>query len=364
MNHSRHFLAAALACALLAGTPFAVEPAHAQQRTTQVAPLRVTGFDVEQVDRLEPGAELNFTVWGTPGAGVVVQIDGSKRTVRLDETTAGRYQGSYVVGRSDRIGPESRVHANLRSGNRVATATLGEALQVGWSLPGEAALVPEIQSVNVAREPGRGRAETLRYTVRGTPGGQASVQLQGSQPANVVLDEVRAGEYIGRHVLPQGAWVDTQQPLVAQLRLGTRTTRFSAENAYAGVDLRARRADNRGDRCADCATVQAVNEVVVDGDGKVLGTVAGGVLGAVVGSQIGKGDGRKLAGVAGAVGGALLGREIQRRHNQRTQYEVVVRQNDGVQRTVVYDQLPSLRVGDRVRIVGETLEPVSNSDNR
>jgi outer membrane lipoprotein SlyB len=355
MNHSRHFSAAALACALLAGTPFAVEPAHAQQRTTQAAALRVTGFDVEQVDRIEPGAELNFTVWGTPGAGVVVQIDGSKRAVRLDEITAGRYQGSYVVSRSDRIGQESRVHANLRSGNRVATATLGEALQVGWSLPGEAALVPEIQSVNVASERSRGRVETLRYTVRGTPGGQASVQLQGSQPANVVLDEVSAGEYVGRHVLPQGAWVDTQQPLVAQLRLGTRTTRTSLDNAYANVDLRARRAD-RGDRCPDCATVQAVNEVVVDGEGKVLGTVAGGVLGAVVGSQIGKGDGRKLAGVAGAVGGALLGREIQRRHNQRTQYEVVVRQNDGVQRTVVYAEPPSLRVGDRVRIVGETLE--------
>jgi outer membrane lipoprotein SlyB len=352
MNHSRHFSALALACALVAGMPFAAQPAQAQQRTTQAAALRVTGFDVEQVDRLEPGAELNFTVWGTPGAGVVVQIDGSKRTVRLDEITAGRYQGSYVVGRSDRIGPESRVHANLRSGNRVATATLGEALQVGWALPGEAALVPEIQSVKVAREPGRGRSETLRYTVRGTPGGQASVQLQGSQPANVVLDEVRAGEYVGTHVLPQGAWVDTQQPLVAQLRLGTRTTRSSIDNAYAGVDLRA----SRSDRCADCATVQAVNEVVVDGEGKVLGTVAGGVLGAVVGSQIGKGDGRKLAGVAGAVGGALLGREIQRRHNQRTQYEVVVRQNDGMQRSVVYDQLPSLRVGDRVRVVGETLE--------
>jgi hypothetical protein len=34
--------------------------------------LRVTGFDVEQVDRLEPGAELNFTVWGTPGAAVLL----------------------------------------------------------------------------------------------------------------------------------------------------------------------------------------------------------------------------------------------------------------------------------------------------
>ena len=80
------------------------------------------------------------------------------------------------------------------------------------------------------------------------------------------------------------------------------------------------------------------------------------MLGAVVGSQFGKGDGRTAAGVAGAVGGALLGREIQKRSNQRTQYEVVVRMNDGAQRTVVYAEAPSWRVGDRVRVVGETLE--------
>jgi outer membrane lipoprotein SlyB len=355
MKHAMQFSAAALACALLAGAPVPAAAATPQRPTqaAQVATLRVTGFDVEQVDRLEPGAELNFTVWGTPGAAVLLQIDGSRRQVRLDETTAGRYQGSYVVGRSDRIGQESRVHANLRQGNRVATATLGEALQTGWPLPGEA-MQPEIQSVGVAREAGGGRSEALRYTVRGTPGGQASVQLQGSENRNVVLDEVRPGEYTGTYVLPQGAWVDTELPLVAQLRAGNRSVQSRVNNAYANVDLRARRAGY--DSCADCATVQAVNEVVVDGEGKVLGTVAGGVLGAVVGNQIGKGDGRTVARVAGALGGALLGREIQRRSNQRTQYEVVVRMSDGLQRSVVYADAPSLRVGDRVRVVGETLE--------
>jgi len=357
MKRSMHFPAAALACALVAASPFWAEPTQAQQRSSRNAPavLRVTGFDVEQVDRLEPGAELNFTVWGTPGAVVLLQIDGSRRTLRLDEMTPGRYQGSYIVSRSDRIGPESRVHANLRRDNRVTTALLGEALQTGWPMPGEQALVPEIQSAAVMREPGRGRTEALRYTVRGTPGGQASVQLQGSQSTNVVLDEVRPGEYSGTYVLPQGAWVDTEQPLVAQLRLGNRTARSSVANAYDNVNFTARRANV----CHDCATVQAVNAVTVDGDGRVLGTVAGGVLGAVVGSQFGKGDGRTAAGVAGAVGGALLGREIQRRQGQRTQYEVVVRMNDGLQRTVVYADPPPWRVGEGVRVVGDTLEPLN-----
>lgn len=354
MNHALQMSVLALACALGAAGP---SMAQAQQRSTvqaHAAP-RVTGFDVQQVDRLEPGAELNFTVWGTPGATVLLQIDGGQRSVRLEETTSGRYQGAYVVGRSDRIGPDSRVHANLRRDNRVATALLGEALQVGWPVPAAAAAVPEIQSVGVSREPTRGPAETLRYTVRGTPGGQASVQLQGNPTRNLVLDEVRPGEYSGTYTLPQNAWLDTEQPLVAQLRLGSRTAQSNIANAYAGVDLRARRGDGFAS-CTDCATVQAVNEVVVDGEGRVLGTVAGGVLGAVVGSQFGKGDGRTAAGVAGAVGGALLGREIQKRQGQRKQYEVVVRMNDGQQRSVVYAEPPSWRVGDRVRLAGETLE--------
>jgi outer membrane lipoprotein SlyB len=350
MKHAKHFSATALACALVAGSPFLAEPVQAQ-RSAQPSSLRVTGFDVEQVDRLEPGAELNFTVWGTPGAVVLLQIDGSRRTVRLDETSAGRYEGSYVIGRSDRIGPDSRVHANLRRDNRVTTAMLGEALQVGWPVPGQA-LMPEIQSATVVREPGRGRSEALRYTVRGTPGGQASVLLQGSETRNIILEEIRPGEYAGTYVLPRGAWVDTERPLTAQLRLGDRSVRSSVPNAYAAVNLPPRRVDAA---CYDCATVQAVNTVQVDGEGRVLGTVAGGVLGAVVGSQFGKGDGRTAAGVAGAVGGALLGREIQKRHNERTQYEVVARMNDGQQRSFIYADPPAFRVGDTVRVVGDTL---------
>lgn len=351
---SRPSLAASLlACVLCVAPPLLTDVARAQSSQSVAGPLRVTGFDVEQVDRVEPGAELFFTIWGTPGATVLVQIDGARRGVQLDETTPGRYQGSYTVGRSDRIGPESRVHANLRRDNRVATAQLGEALQAGWPAQAGAYQAPAIESVVVTREPGRGRPETLRYTVRGTPGGQASVQLLGSQARNLVLDEGRPGEYSAVYTLPQGGWVDTGQPLVAQLRVGDRTTRTEVANAYERVDVSTRRGPPS---CRDCGVVQAVNAVEVDGDGRVLGTVAGGVLGAVVGSQIGKGDGRTAAGVAGAIGGALLGREIQKRNSRRTQYEVLVRLDDGTQRTVVYADAPNLRAGDPVRIVGDALE--------
>jgi outer membrane lipoprotein SlyB len=361
MKHKTHQIAATtLACCLMLGAPFYPLVAQAQ-KTSQAATQapRVTGFDVEQVERIEPGAELNFTVWGTAGAAALLQIDGAKRPLQLGETTPGRYQGSYTVGRSDRINADSVVHVNLRRDNRVATATLGEALQTGWPVPGAAAVAPEIQSLKVSRDGNRSRVDTLRFSLVGTPGGQASVQVQGSQPRTVVLDETSAGQYTGSFVLPSGMRVDTSQPLLAKLRLGNNTTQTTLANAYDGINLAPRYVQ----ACTDCAVVQAVNTVQVDGDGKVLGTVAGGVLGAVVGSQFGKGDGRTAAGVAGAVGGALLGREIQRRNGQRTQYEVVVRQPDGQTRTVNFAEAPAFKVGDSVRIVGDTLEaaPRNNS---
>ena len=185
--------------------------------------------------------------------------------------------------------------------------------------------------------------------MRGTPGGQASVQLKGSQARNVMLEEVRPGEYSGVYVLPQGAWVDTQQPLVAQLRQGNRSAQSSVSNAYAGAGLRATRAGY--DSCLDCATVQAVNQVVVDGDGKVLGTVAGSVLGAVVGSQFGKGDGRTAARILGAVGGAYAGREIEKQVVKDKRYNVSVRLHSGATQTVQLAQDPGLKAGQQVKIV-------------
>ena len=107
--------------------------------------------------------------------------------------------------------------------------------------------------------------------------------------------------------------------------------------------------------CLDCGRVLAVNRVEVDGDGGYVGSAAGGVLGAVVGSQIGQGNGRTAAGVAGAIGGALLGREIERRNSRKVHHEVVVRLDNGAQRTVAFNDPPSFRVGDRVQLTGSTL---------
>ncbi len=346
-------LAIALMSTGAAGLSVAPLPVLAQTAAVRAEMPRISSIDVRAVDRIEPGADLEFTMWGTSGAIATLQIDGATRPLTLYEDSPGVYRGTYTVARRDRIGPDSRVTANLRRDNRVATATLGEALQTDWPSPVAAAQRPEISKVTVT-DGGRRNPDTLRFTMLGTPGGQASVQLQGSNPRVLVMEEIRPGEYTVLHRLPAGARVATDRPLVARLRVGDRVATSSVDNAYQGLaNLRGR--DDKW--CAECGVVEAVNAVEVDGNGKVIGTLAGGALGALLGSQIGKGDGRTAAGVAGAVGGALLGREIARRQGHEVQYEVVVRLNQGERRVVMAQSAPSVKVGDAVRVVGDHVEP-------
>lgn len=363
MKHIRNRLALAALATLCASTlPMGHAVAQTSYASARVPAMpRVTAFDVKTVGQVESGTELDFTVWGTPGSAAVLHIDGAQRNLPLTEVVPGRYEGTYTVGRRDRIGPGSKVTANLRKNNQVTTALLAEPLQNGWPSPLAADTTPHIELLDADNEPGRRGRNTVRYTLKGTPGGSASVQIDGSQPSTLTLEEVRPGEYTGVYTLPPGQWLATDHALVGRLRVGDRSTVTTANNAYDDVRLDMRPDNRRWNRmpmsCSDCGHVEQVNRVEVDGNGKVIGTVAGGLLGAVVGSQFGKGDGRTAAGVAGAVGGALLGREIGNRSGHRTQYEVVVRTPSGERRTVNVDEPPTVKVGDAVRLVGDGVEP-------
>jgi outer membrane lipoprotein SlyB len=347
-------LAIALMSGGLTGLSVAPLPALAQASAVRAEMPRISSIDVRPVDRVEPGADLEFTIWGSSGAIATLQIDGATRPLTLYEDSPGVYRGTYTVARRDRIGPDSRVTVNLRRDNRVATATLGEALQTDWPSPVAANQRPEISKVTVS-DGGRRNPDALRFTLLGTPGGHASVQLQGSNPRVLVLDEIRPGEYTVLHRLAAGARIATDRPLVARLRIGDRVATSSVDNAYQNVSTLRGRVEDKW--CAECGVVEAVNAVEVDGNGKVIGTLAGGALGALLGSQVGKGDGRTAAGVAGAVGGALIGREIARRQGHSVQYEVVVRLNQGERRVVMAQSTPSVKVGDAVRVVGDHVEP-------
>lgn len=87
------------------------------------------------------------------------------------------------------------------------------------------------------------------------------------------------------------------------------------------------------------------------------GALAGGVVGAVVGRQFGSsGNGRTMGTVVGAVGGALIGNEIEKQQSGTAgRYRVQVQMNNGNVRTFNYADIGDLRVGDRVRVEGESL---------
>jgi outer membrane lipoprotein SlyB len=101
--------------------------------------------------------------------------------------------------------------------------------------------------------------------------------------------------------------------------------------------------------------VEAINVVEVKGEGSYLGMIAGGVAGALLGSQIGQGRGTTVAEVAGAAGGAYAGHEVEKRMKATKHYEVVVRLENGGSQTVSYAAQPGFAVGTRVKVENGTL---------
>lgn len=81
--------------------------------------------------------------------------------------------------------------------------------------------------------------------------------------------------------------------------------------------------------CQSCGRVESVQAVEQAAPATGVGAVAGGVLGAVVGNQVGKGNGRTAATLLGAVGGGYVGHKVEQRTRTHTVYEVSVRMDDG-----------------------------------
>ena len=115
--------------------------------------------------------------------------------------------------------------------------------------------------------------------------------------------------------------------------------------------------------CTTCGVVDSYDTVQVAGQTNGVGAVAGGVGGAVLGSQVAGHHNKTLGGVIGAIGGGLLGNAIEKHERTTTMYDVHVRMNDGSMRTVRQATQP--QVGAHVNIEGNTLHaaPQNSSTN-
>jgi hypothetical protein len=92
------------------------------------AQLRIDRFHMSNVDRLEPGAEIRFTLEGMPGAVASVDLPGIANGIRLRESRPGLYVGSYTIRRSDDLNIRGPVVATLRAGDRVVTSAMDRPL--------------------------------------------------------------------------------------------------------------------------------------------------------------------------------------------------------------------------------------------
>jgi outer membrane lipoprotein SlyB len=324
---------------------------------------RIEGFNVNELRRIEPGAELNFEVFGTPGGNASVRIDGATRNLHLTETRPGTYQGTYTIGTHDRIRPDSSITANLRVNGMVKTQALAativrvpERMTAGDR---EVAGMPRVQTFDVRGSDDLGPGHELKFTVVGTPGAKVDVQIAGTRGI-FTLPEVRPGEYAGLYTIRRDDNIAPDASVTATIRANGRySTATLGQPLLAGGRMHedrrdVRRDDRRADDsqrvaryCTNCATVESVN--VIQGEAGAAGTLGGAAVGGLLGNQVGSGSGRTAATVAGAVGGALAGRSIER-NARGERYEVVVRYENGATQSVRYDNDPGFRVGEQVRV--------------
>ena len=109
--------------------------------------------------------------------------------------------------------------------------------------------------------------------------------------------------------------------------------------------------------CADCGVITGIRLVEKQGEGGALGVVAGGLVGGILGHQVGGGAGKDLATIAGAVGGGYAGNEIEKRATSTQTHEVTVRMDDGRSHVLTQQANPAFRVGDRVRVINGVIRP-------
>jgi len=216
-------------------------------------------------------------------------------------TTTSRlrtFQLALVASAAIALGACSKNDADVAAPNAVASAPVNESVATTEPAPAAATPAPVIVAQNSNSAYEQGRRDQARRDTRELP-------PRADRDADVA----------------QQNWRD-QQPVAAAA-------------------------------CRECGVVEAVNVVEVQGQNNGVGAVAGGVGGALVGSQIAGGHNRTLGGVVGAVGGGLLGNAIEKHQRKATAYDVTVRMDDGSHRTVRESTSPA--VGEKVRVDADGL---------
>ncbi len=168
------------------------------------------------------------------------------------------------------------------------------------------------------------------------------------------------GQVIPAQAAPKSIVKQVPKPLPAKTAAATTAPAAVAQSGPAKAATPAPVATTPAKAvCASCGTVEAVTPITREGKGSGVGIVAGGVLGAVVGNQIGGGNGRTAATVLGAVGGGWAGNKVEKNMKKDTIYAVRVRMEDGSVTTKELGTAPA--VGAPVTVDGGNLRASDGS---
>jgi outer membrane lipoprotein SlyB len=108
--------------------------------------------------------------------------------------------------------------------------------------------------------------------------------------------------------------------------------------------------------CHECAVIEEVREVEKAGQASGVGAVGGAVVGGVLGHQVGSGRGKDLATVLGFIGGGLAGNQVEKNVKKETEYQIVVRYDDGNRGMFTQATPPSWHKGDKVRVINGAIQ--------
>lgn len=357
MNIPRQF--SILSLAIAAALPITLPTAAVAQTMSSASDARIASLGVEQLRRLQPGNVLAFRLEGTPGSTVTLQIDGATQTVPLSEVRAGEYTGDYTIRSRDKLTAGSRVTARLIKNGRVTSAMLDRSLQQGTKDFAVTAATP-ITAFTFTAADGYQPGDELNFSLKGKPGGAASVAIQGVDK-RIVLTEVKRGVYEGGYVLRRQDRLQDDMIVDGFLMSDRRETSQRVERRIGRAANDNPRNDARNDArenrqqpvaaCANCGVIESVKVVEIKGDSpNAIGTIAGGLLGGVLGHQVGGGSGKDLATIVGAIGGAYAGNRVENNMDKSKVYRVTVRLQGGTTQDFDYANDPAVQAGTRVKV--------------
>lgn len=108
----------------------------------------------------------------------------------------------------------------------------------------------------------------------------------------------------------------------------------------------------QGEQIVRMGVVESVRNVTIDKGKSGVGALGGAALGGIAaGANVGKGTGSLAAGIVGALIGGAVGDNVDAKLSDRPGLEITVRLDNGELRAITQDADESFKPGDRVRLL-------------